>query len=66
MYEIYITSHSPQWTTPEKYIKAKLKILRRDFCIEPTDEEIKHVTTLTTQIAIDNAIQSIIDRRWNK
>lgn len=64
MPETYITSHCPQWTTPEKYIKAKLKILRRDFCIYPTDEEIAHLYTLTTQLRIDNAFQSIITRRW--
>jgi len=65
MSDEYVTSHSPQWTTPEKYIKAKLKILRRDFCIEATEEELEHLKTLTTQIAIDNAILGIINRRWD-
>ena len=60
----YITSHSPIWTTPEKYIKAKLKILKRDFCIYATEEEVAHIKTLTTQIAIDNAILGIINNRW--
>lgn len=60
----YVTAHSPQWTTPEKYIKAKLKILRRDFYIELTEDELKHLNTLTTQISIDNAILSIINRHW--
>lgn len=65
MYDEYITSHSPQWTTPEKYLKSKLKILSRDFRIEPTKEELAHLNTLKTQISIDNAILSIINRRWD-
>lgn len=64
-YEMYVTSHSPIFRTPKKYIEQKLKILRRDFYIEPTEEEIVHLSTLTTQIAIDNAILSIINRRWD-
>lgn len=60
----YITSHSPQFTTPEKYLKAKLKILNRDFKIEPTETELEHLKTLTTEISIDNAILSVIARHW--
>ena len=65
MYEIYITSHSPIFKTPEQYVKAKLRILKRDFYIEATQEEITHLKTLTTQTSIDNAILSIINRRWD-
>lgn len=65
MHDEYITGHSPIFTTPEKYIKAKLKILQRDFCIYATEEEIEHLKTLTTQISIDNAILGIINRRWD-
>ena len=64
--EAYVTSYSPQWTTPAKYIKEKLKILSRDFYIEPTEEEIAHLKTLTTQVAIDNAVLSIINHHWDK
>ena len=63
--EEYINGHSPQWNTPEKYVEAKLKILRRDFRITPTEEEIKHLKTLKTQISIDNAILSIINHHWD-
>lgn len=44
----------------------KLDILMdtRGFCITPTESEMTHLKTLKTQTAIDNAIQSIIDRRW--
>jgi hypothetical protein len=60
----YINSHSPKFTTPEKYVNVKMKILRRDFCIEPTTDEVIHLKKLTTQIAIDNAILGIINNRW--
>ena len=61
----YINSHSPKFTTPEKYLKDKLKILNRDFCIRPTETEIAHLKTLTTQISIDNAILNIINHSWD-
>lgn len=64
MSDPYINSHSPNFSTPEKYVKAKLKILRRDFYIEPTEEEIKHLNELKTQISIDNAILAIINNHW--
>lgn len=60
----YIYSHSPQFTTPAKYLKAKLKILSRDFHIEPTETELEHLHTLTTQVSIDNAILSVIAHHW--
>jgi hypothetical protein len=59
-------SHSPVFKNPEQYIKAKLCILtdKRGFGITPTNEEIAHLHSLKTQIAIDNAILSIIERHW--
>ena len=65
MYDEYITGHSPVFKNPEQYLKAKLKILSRDFKIEPTATELEHLRTLTTEIAIDNAILSIINHHWS-
>ena len=61
----YISGHSPVFKTPDKYIEAKLKILGRDFRINATEEELAHLSTLKTQIAIDNAILSIIAHHWD-
>jgi hypothetical protein len=63
----YINSHSPIFKNPEQYLKAKLKILTdpRSFGITPTEQEMEHLRTLKTQLQIDNAILSIIDRRWS-
>lgn len=51
---------------PKQYIKFKLKMLRRDMYIEPTQKEVDHLYTLTTETAIDNAVHSIIARHWNR
>lgn len=63
----YINSHSPIFKNPRQYLEAKIKILtdHRSFGIKPTEQEMKHLRTLTTQTQIDNAILSIIDRRWS-
>ena len=60
-------SYSPIFKNPEQYIEAKLKILTdpRAFGIQPTYEERQHLKTLKTQTAIDNAIISIINHRWD-
>ena len=63
-YDPYINSHSPIFKTSEQYLKAKLKILKRDFCINPTEAEVTHLKTLTTQTQIDNAILTIINHHW--
>ena len=64
MYETYVMSHTPMFKTVEQYVEAKIKILKRDFRVNPTDEEINHLYTLKTQTAIDNACHSIRDRHW--
>ena len=60
----YITGHSPTFKNPAQYLEAKLKILSRDFKITPTETELEHLRTLTTEISIDNAILSIINHHW--
>ncbi len=38
----------------QTYIKEKIKMLRKDFHIRLTDEEIAHIHSLETEIAVDN------------
>lgn len=54
-----------EYKNPKQYIKAKLKMLRNEMFIEPTEEEIRHLLTLRSDVAIDNAVHSIIDRHWD-
>ena len=46
------------------YRKAKLKILKRDFYIYLTPEELEHANSLKTEIEIDNFFISAINRHW--
>lgn len=52
--------------TPEKYINERLLILKRDFLIEPTEEELDHLGTLKTEMAIDAAIRKIYESHWDE
>ena len=63
------TRYNPKWKgDPKKYLDAKIKILEdhRGFGIKPTEVEMEHLRTLTTQVSIDNAIWTIINNRWDK
>ncbi len=51
---------------PKQYVAVKLRMLRRDMYIEPTEDEVYHLKKLKTQQAIDSAVHSIIDRHWSK
>jgi hypothetical protein len=66
-YEFDNTSHTPIFKTPEQYIEAKLKILTdpMGFGVQPTEKELAHLKSLTTQVRIDNAILQIIDNHWS-
>ena len=55
-----------EFINPEQYVKAKLKMLKNEMYIKPTEEEIAHLYSLKTDVAIDNAVHSIIDRHWDK
>lgn len=46
----------------KEYRKRKLKMLKRDFCIHLTDEEIDHANTLDKEIAIDQFCISMINK----
>lgn len=44
------------------YIKKKIEMLEKDFCIRLTNTQIRHFYELKTEIAVDNyAIQVIAD-----
>lgn len=49
----------------ESYRRAKLKILKRDFCIYLTPEELEHANSLKTEIEVDNFFISAINRHWS-
>ena len=48
-----------EFKNPKQYIKAKLKMLQNEMYIKPTEEEVEHLYSLKTDVAIDNAVHSI-------
>ena len=54
------------FVTPEQYVEDKIEMLREEMYIKPTYDEIAHLKTLKTEVSIDNAVHSIIDRHWGK
>lgn len=62
--EAYHLSHAPQFKNAEQFIKAKLKMLVNDFCIHPTETEIKHLCSLATESEINRAVRQIINDHW--
>lgn len=46
--------------TLNEYINEKLKILRRDFKINPTLEEKTHMLSLTSEILVDNYAHALL------
>jgi hypothetical protein len=63
-YGEFTNTGAPKTTNINSYRKAKLKIMKRDFCIDPTEEELAHADTLTTEVAIDQFCLGVINNRW--
>jgi hypothetical protein len=55
----------PRFETVKQYREAKLRILRVDMYIEPTLEELNHLSTLKTEGDIDRWTRGVIERYWN-
>ena len=54
----------PSWDgNAKKYIEEKLAVLK-EFDITPTASEMVMLYTKTTEIAIDNAVRSIMEHHW--
>jgi len=58
-------SYNPRWENDHnKYLNRKLKILKDDFYINPTEKELEVLKSFKTQESIDNAIFRLIDSRY--
>ena len=54
-----------EYENPEQYVEFKLEMLRKEMYIDPTLEEIAHLKSLDSELRIDNAVRSIIERHWS-
>ena len=53
------------YTAPlSEYRKAKIRLLKRDFNIDVTEDEEAHVNGLESEIAIDRYCRKIINNHW--
>ena len=62
--DAYKLSHAPQFKNANQYIQAKLRMLEDDFCIHPTETEIKHLYEFSTESEINRAVRQIINDYW--
>lgn len=49
-----------------KLVKEKIKMLKRDFLIEPTEEEIAHLNELKTEQQVETYVRIIINTHWEE
>ena len=54
---------SEQQVTLKQYIREKVRMLRKDFCIDLTDEQIAHMKSLKNEIQVDNYAHDLIFNR---
>lgn len=76
--DVYKLSHAPQFRNVKQYIEAKLTMLMdpRGFCINVTEDEVKHLYDLAreseiknwdsrkTEETINRAVRQIINDHW--
>ena len=43
----------------ESYKKAKIRMLKKEFCIQLTEEQEEHINSLQSEIAIDNYVRGL-------
>lgn len=63
MYIDYITETRCHNVPLKDYIAAKLKMLHRDFKLDLDLEEILHMQSLKSEIAVDNYARDLINKR---
>lgn len=59
----YTTENRCNSMSLEDYIAAKLRILHRDFKLDLDPEEILHMQSLKSEIAVDNYARDLISKR---
>ena len=63
-YDEFLPSYIPEFKTPEKFVDEKIKMLRDQFRIDLSDEDIAHLRELKTESAINAAVMAIFNKYW--
>ena len=58
--------HDSQDISRREYIEKKIIMLRTQFLVHPTDEEIAHLFELKSERTIDRAVVHIIKKHWEE
>ena len=58
------TAAKPHKMSFKEYKKYKLKMLKRDFRITLTEEELAHANSLTTETQVNQFCIGILNKRW--
>ena len=54
----------PVFTNPDKFVDAKIEMLRAVFCIELTVDDISYLRKFKTESEINMAVKKIINKYW--
>ena len=57
-------SYIPEFTTPEAFVDAKVQMLRGPFKMGITDEDVEYLRQFKTEVQINNAVKTIINKYW--
>lgn len=60
----FTPNYVPEFTTPEKFIEAKVKMLRDHMHIDLTDADIAHLREFKTEGEINAAVKGLINKYW--
>jgi hypothetical protein len=60
----YTPSCIPKFTTHDKFVEAKIKMLEEDFKIPLSEKDIWHLREYKTEGEINAAVRAIIDKYW--
>lgn len=60
----FSASYIPHFTNPEEFVDAKIEMLRTEFCIHLTDEDIAYLRSFKAEHEINAAVKGIINKYW--
>jgi hypothetical protein len=65
-YDVYPEDASwmPEFTTAKEFAEAKIKMLKEQFYIQLSTDDILHLRSLKTETEINAAVRAIINKYW--
>ena len=57
-------AYIPEFTTAAQFVEAKVEMLRDQFCIRLTEEDIAHLKSFKTENEINTAVKGILNKYW--